>query len=256
MALARKPFVVIDAEILSSSVWSEAPHVRLVWLTLLILCDTEGYVGAAVPGIARAAGVSLRETREAIARLQEPDPDSRTKTHDGRRLELADRGFQILNFREHLERLSRERAKSRERVRRFRAKKRLAVAGNVTVTAGRREKGAGSRDKTEGTEEPPALPPADRAERAIRESTDALRTKLYALVTEAVEADPKHRDPTELMRLFTSYEKGDRQVGGVVNASLLTFERLEKSIADAEYHLARWRSDGQEGQRPAVQRRA
>lgn len=99
----------------------------------------------------------------------------------------------------------------------------------------------------EGRNVSPALPPADKAERAIRQSTDALRTRLYALVTEAVDADPKHRDPTELMRLFTSYEKGERQVGGVVNASLLTFERLEKSIADAEFHLAKWRQDEQAG---------
>lgn len=243
--MARKPFVVIDSEILSSSVWSEAAHVKLVWLTLLILCDTEGYVGAALPGIARAAGVTLEQAQEAMLKFQGPDEHSRTKTDQGRRVREVERGWLVLNFKEHLDRLSRERAKSRERMRRHREKKRAERHGYVTVTAGNREQGIGNRDNgsTEGTEPPtlpPALPPADEAERAIRASTDALRTWLYALVSAAAKADPKQRDPTELMRLFTSYTKGDKQVGGVVNAALLTHERLEKSIADAQWHLEEW----------------
>jgi len=89
----------------------------------------------------------------------------------------------------------------------------------------------------------PALPPADRAERAIRLSTDALRTRLYALVSEAEGLDPRHRDPTELMRLFTAYTRADgAAVKGVVNAALLTHERLERSCADAEGQIAEWKA--------------
>lgn len=132
MALAKKPFVILDAEILSSSVWSEAAHVRLVWITLLILCDTEGYVGASVPGIARAAGVSLDDAVDAMWRLQQPDPHSRTKACEGRRVEEVERGFRVLNFMEHLDRLSAERKKARDRVRRFRLKRKQAC--NVTET--------------------------------------------------------------------------------------------------------------------------
>lgn len=86
------------------------------------------------------------------------------------------------------------------------------------------------------------LPPADRAEREIRLSTDALRTKLYGLVNEATAVDPKGRDATELMRLFTGYRKPDgTDIRGVVNAYLLSHERLEKSIADAEGQIEEWR---------------
>ena len=89
---------------------------------------------------------------------------------------------------------------------------------------------------------PPTLPPADRTERAIQATADGLRTKLYALVDAAVEVDPKKRDPVELMRIFTGYTKADgRAVNGVVNAALLTYERLEKSVADAEATVAEWR---------------
>ena len=54
--------------------------------------------------------------------------------------------------------------------------------------------------------------------------------------------DPEQADPTELMRMVTAYDKPDgTHVKGVVTAALLTHERLEKSIADAEAQLAEWR---------------
>lgn len=248
--MAKKPFVVLDAEILSSSVWSEAAHVRLVWITLLILCDTEGYVGAAIPGIARAAGVSLEEARDAMDRLQQPDPFSRTKASDGRRVEVVDRGFRVLNFLDHLDRLSSERKKARDRVRMHRLRKRNSNAAETTVTptvaqgVGTRDQGPGTSEQTESRkEEPPALPPADRTERALRDATKAAISKLYGLVDEAVALDPKHRDPTELMRMFTSYQKQDGSwVKGVVNASLLTFDRIERSIKDAEEQIEDWKN--------------
>lgn len=88
----------------------------------------------------------------------------------------------------------------------------------------------------------PALPPADQAERAIRHTTDALRTRLYGLVGEMAQEDPEHADPTELMRMVTAYDKPDgTRVKGIVNAALLTHERLERSIADAEAQLEEWR---------------
>lgn len=157
MALARKPFVVLDAEILSSSVWSEAASVRLVWITLLILCDTEGYVGASVPGIASAAGVGLQDAEDALQRLQQPDPYSRTKTNEGRRLAVTERGWQVLNFIEHLDRLSSERTKARDRMRRHRERKAKPkrkrnrgvtnMDGYVTIHAGNRDQGVGNKEK-------------------------------------------------------------------------------------------------------------
>jgi hypothetical protein len=234
MALARKPFVVIDAEILSSSVWSEAAHVKLVWLTLLILCDTEGYVGAAVPGIARAAGVTLGQAREAIALFMEPDPDSRTQANEGRRLEVADRGFRILNFREHLDRLSAERKKARDRVRKFRAKKRQSADGNVTFPPGSREQGIGNRDKTEERKEPTSLPADIQGERLLRDSRVAKERRFYEMIRRLSELQPE-KDPPDIARDITGYTAKDgRQVRGVVRPEGLTDERLERSLGDAE----------------------
>jgi len=109
------------------------------------------------------------------------------------------------------------------------------------------------RPKKEGTEEQ-TLPPADRTERAITASVEALRTRLYALIDRMVGADPQHRDPTELMRLVTEYTKPDgTKVTGRINAATLSYERLEKSVADAEWHLAQWSRDGKSGQAGTVQ---
>ena len=109
------------------------------------------------------------------------------------------------------------------------------------------------RTPQEGRKEPPALPPADEAERSIRRTTDALRSRLYGLVGEAVHVDPKGRDATELMRLFTSYSKTDgTPVRGVINASLLTHERLERSIADAEQQIEEWKNGTRQDKPPAA----
>lgn len=234
--MARKPFVVIDAEILSSSVWSEAAHVKLVWLTLLILCDTDGYVGAAVPGIARAAGVTVDETREALDLFMLPDPDSRTRANEGRRIELADRGFRILNFSEHLDRLSAERRKTRDRVRKHRAKKRALADGNVTFLPGKREKGTGNREKTEGTEAA-SLPADVQGERLLHQSRVARERKFYALIQRLSELQPE-KDPPDIAREVTCYTSKDgRQVKGVVRPEGMSEERLDRSLEDAQWWI-------------------
>jgi hypothetical protein len=240
MALARKPFVVIDAEILSSSVWSEAAHVKLVWLTLLILCDTEGYVGAAIPGIAHAAGVSLDQAREALALFMEPDPDSRTQKDEGRRLEVADRGFKILNFVEHLDRLSADRKRTRDRVRKFRERKRQMADGNVTVLPGNREQGIGTRE--EGRKELPALPPppAERAEKATNDAINSLQLRLGALICQLSEHPNSRQMVPAWTREVTAYDRQDgTKVRGVSDfRTVRSIDRLERSVADAEWHLA------------------
>jgi hypothetical protein len=259
MALARKPFVVIDAEILSSSVWSEAAHVKLVWLTLLILCDTEGYVGAAIPGIARAAGVSLDQAREALSLFMLPDPDSRTQRDEGRRLEPADRGFRILNFREHLDRLSVERTKARDRVRRFRERKRQMADGNVTVPAGNREQGIGNREQKVSTEAlaPPAgavmpILPSMPANPLLRGRREALELELQRLV--AREAELTDRDPIEVMAEVTTYDGAKRSK---LNAASMSDDRLANSVLDARARIKRIEEKhGRAQGRPVIQQRS
>lgn len=241
--MARKPFVVIDAEILSSSVWSEAASTKLVWLTLLILCDTEGYVGAALPGIATAAGVSLPEAEAAMRRLQEPDPYSRTQTNEGRRVEPAERGWRILNFREHIDRLSAERKKSRDRVRRFREKKRQSNSGNVTVTPGNREQGIGNRDKTEGTEAHPVRP-VGQANPLLQGRRPDMEREGYRLIREIAALEP-HRDPLEILMEAAGWETKDGRVRTKCRLETMTDDHLIRTVQDLKGTLEQVKADAQ-----------
>lgn len=264
-----------------STVWREDMHVKIVWITMLALSDWHGIVAASVPGLAVAAGVSVEQCRDALARFMAPDPDSRTKEHEGRRIEEVDGGWLILNYAKYREMRDEERRKEqiRQAVARHREKKkaglisgkrsnpskpRKAHTSTSTDTSTERTTGERASDEiptTDSQQLEPEMDPLDggdgaqdpewlgaqQVENEIRLSTDALRTKLYGLVKRMTAADPQRRDPTELMRLVTAYEREGKLVGGVVNASLLSHERLEKSIADAEWCLADWAKGNGDG---------
>lgn len=64
---------------------------------MLAMCDRRGRVWASVPGLANRARVSVPEARKAISCFLSPDPDSRTKEYEGRRIEEIDGGWRLLN---------------------------------------------------------------------------------------------------------------------------------------------------------------
>lgn len=83
--------------IVTSSIWTEDDRTRIVWVTLLALADKHGEIQAAIPGLARLAGVSIDDCQKAIDRFMGPDPHSRTSDFEGRRLEKIDGGWALLN---------------------------------------------------------------------------------------------------------------------------------------------------------------
>lgn len=83
--------------ILDSSVWQESHQTRIVWVTMLAMADQHGEVQAAIPGLAKRAGVTIQEAEAAIATLSAPDAYSRTPDHEGRRIAKIDGGWEILN---------------------------------------------------------------------------------------------------------------------------------------------------------------
>ena len=95
----RDIYVPLFQDLLDSSLWAkQSPATRCVWIALLLMADADGYVGAALPGIAHRARVSEDEARQAIAILEAPDPDSRTKDHEGRRIVEVERGWHVFNL--------------------------------------------------------------------------------------------------------------------------------------------------------------
>lgn len=91
---------------------------------MLAMADKNGEVQASVPGLARVAGVQTESCREALAKFLSPDPDSRTKDDDGKRIEPIEGGWRLLNHRKYREMCSREEQKASEAKRKadYRAK--------------------------------------------------------------------------------------------------------------------------------------
>lgn len=90
-------YVKVYESILQSTIWLEAPETKIVWITMLTLKDKDGVVYASIPGLANTAGVSLQACEVAINRFLSPDPYSRTKDFDGRRIREVDGGWFLIN---------------------------------------------------------------------------------------------------------------------------------------------------------------
>jgi len=128
-------FFKCHAGLIQSSLWNNENLVtKVVWITMLALADRNGEVMSSVPGIAKASGVSLDECVDALNRLKSPDPWSRTKTMEGRRIQEIDGGWEIINYRFYRELLSdKQKAESSaERSRRYRARKKIEGTGPET----------------------------------------------------------------------------------------------------------------------------
>lgn len=64
---------------------------------MLAMADRQGRVWASIPGLANRARISVDDCRAAIKFFMAPDVDSRTKDHEGRRIEEIDGGWKLLN---------------------------------------------------------------------------------------------------------------------------------------------------------------
>lgn len=127
----------IFTKILDSSIWLEPDATRIVWITMIAAMDESGFCQfASVANVARRANVSGRAAQEAIKTLESPDPDSSDPDHEGRRIERIPGGWLVLNAEKY--RLIVNRAvsqeKTRQRVAKHRANKRLTVKCNADVT--------------------------------------------------------------------------------------------------------------------------
>ena len=121
-------YTKLFSSIVASTIWREPDHVRLVWITMLAISDGCGQVHASVPGLADLARVSIEHCEDALSRLSAPDEYSRTKDHEGRRIEEIDGGWLILNYVKH--RLSRTQDHRREYMREYMQQRRKQSVNN------------------------------------------------------------------------------------------------------------------------------
>ena len=108
-------FTKLFSSITESTVWCEPDSTRIVWITMLAMADREGRVWASVPGLAGRARVAVKACREALKCFLSPDADSRTKEHEGRRIEEIDGGWRLLNHAKYRELRDQEARKEYQR---------------------------------------------------------------------------------------------------------------------------------------------
>ena len=147
-------------KILNSSIWLQPLPTRVVWLTLIASMDEDGFAQFATVGnIALRANVSLDDAQAAIAHLESPDPESSDPDFAGKRIERVPGGWIVLNAKKHREMVTATvvREQTRERVRRYRDRKRTC---NADVTPSETE--TETETKTE-TDVPPLPPTGGRA---------------------------------------------------------------------------------------------
>lgn len=153
-------YTKLFSSIIMSTIWREDDDTRIVWITMLALADKNGEVQASVPGLADAARVSVEGCREALIRLMAPDPDSRTKTDEGRRIAEISGGWELLNHGKYRRMASKDEQveKSAERQRRFRARHAAVTGSNASVTHDRDIAEAEANTDTEETKKDNSTP--------------------------------------------------------------------------------------------------
>ena len=129
-------FTKLYTGILESTLWCESDRTRLVWVTMLAMADEFGRVLGSVPGLANRARVPVEDTRAALVTFLAPDPDSRTPDYEGRRVEIIDGGWRLLNHAKYRELRSEDdrREQNRQAQRRMRERKKAAKASATVST--------------------------------------------------------------------------------------------------------------------------
>lgn len=94
-------YTKLFSSITESTIVSEPVSTRWLWITMLAMANAAGEVHGSVPGLARRANLSMEETEAGLACFFAPDPYSRTKENEGRRIEQIDGGWLLLNHRKY-----------------------------------------------------------------------------------------------------------------------------------------------------------
>jgi len=126
-------YIKLFNSILTSTVWDLDSDTRAVWITMLVLADADGVVEGSLPGLAHQARVPLEKAKFAIQTFLAADEYSRTTDHDGRRIEVVDGGWHLLNYDRYRVKLDKEEQEERRRERQARwrdAKRRSETVGD------------------------------------------------------------------------------------------------------------------------------
>lgn len=145
-------YTKVYRSITQSTVWVGQPaHVKLAWIVMLAEADEIGRVTTPVPVLAKLAEITLEQFEEALAIFMAPDPYSRSREFEGRRIEPLDDaeeefgGFLVLNHEKYRQKRDQERRReqNREAQARYREKherKPELLTGSLPVSTHQQDK--------------------------------------------------------------------------------------------------------------------
>jgi len=100
--MSRFEFGKITRQIYDSSIFFTGPINRSIFMDSVVLAEADDIVHMGLKAFAKATGWTLDQVKEAASVHMSPDPDSRTKLHEGRRWLWVDpdnenAGFLVVN---------------------------------------------------------------------------------------------------------------------------------------------------------------
>jgi hypothetical protein len=178
-------YTKLFGSIVASTIWREDDKTRLVWITLLALSDRDGYVAGSLPGLADLARVSVDDCEKAIEKLQQPDKYSRSPEHGGRRVQVVEGGWLILNRIKYRDLIPEEHRRERDRLRQQRHREKLR-GSDVTLSRVMLRDSHETSHKKETEEEKEIKTPsaADASVAGDAEPTDPRHTQIRQLIQE------------------------------------------------------------------------
>jgi len=205
-------YTKLFSSILGSTVWREPAPTKVVWITMLAAKDLYGEVEASIPGLAHLSGQSIEETETALATFLAPDPYSRTREHEGRRIEVIEGGWYILNHDKYRDKMSPEDMKAKAAIRqaRFREKHKVTPQRDASVTCNAnndiQKQTQKQKQKQSQKANPPAASAAARGLCARLSLTgDRNATRLHeAIALEAVNSSQTEEEVAD--RFFDAWE--------------------------------------------------
>ena len=129
-------FTKLDEGILTSSVMGEAGDIFKVWIAFLAAVKQDGIARVTVIYLSGVCHLPIETIEAAIARLEAPDPYSRTKEREGRRIIPVEDGWFVVNYEKYRS-FSYSESPEAIRARRYRDKKKKRDASRSVTTPSR-----------------------------------------------------------------------------------------------------------------------
>jgi hypothetical protein len=162
-------FVKLYSSVIMSSLWSEDPETRVLWITMLAAADREGFLFGSPAGLAAVARLPVESVVRGLEKFSSPDTYSsdlmRNPENEGRRIETVEGGWKLLNYEWYrgLERAEDRKAQYRESKR----KQRSSVEGpQMSSDVLESPPSEAEAEADSGKHKPPFIPPTEEEVRA------------------------------------------------------------------------------------------